>query len=87
MPSMKVSVTTEDIKQGKRVSCRECPVALAVKRIFQDEDNVSVAIYIRVGGVMYEYPEEVVDFICNFDKGSLVEPIEFEMKEAFRANN
>ncbi len=88
---MKITVTEEDIKLGKRSSMAACPVALAIKRITK---NTSVLIderyvswlqrdSIKLPSMVYkDTPADVQWFIKNFDDGVVVEPFEFELNDS-----
>lgn len=70
---IKVSVTAEDIAEGRAGNCHDCPVALAVLRAVGDTDTeVSVydhdwVTYIQVGGRCIPAPHRVAAFISQFD--------------------
>jgi hypothetical protein len=72
---MNVTVTAEDIQQGKPGSPCECPVALAIKRA-TGIAHVSVSpSTARVGDIgdtntkWYRLPQPVREFIHNVDYG------------------
>lgn len=74
-----VEVTADDIKQGQRDNCLDCPVARALNRAF----NLGPAcvdtdiFYFDWGYDTHSLPEEVTEFIVNFDDGQQVEPFSF----------
>lgn len=81
---MKVCVTQEDIKKGKRNSSILCPVARAIKR-------AAGCRYARVSHRWIEWgrrfedarptpaPPEVSRFVSDFDLRAKVEPFEFDL--------
>lgn len=75
MQPIQVSVTAADIAAGRPKSCRECPIALAIRR---DDQGASVGVsclWSRDAG--YNLPPEAMSFIAKFDQGQPVEPFEF----------
>lgn len=82
---MKIKVTSKDIMRGKTNSCRECPIALAVKRglgvknVSVDGDSIRVADkdYKRID--YYKITKKLWNFINNFDIGLYVEPFNFRL--------
>lgn len=82
---MKIEVTEEDIKNGKRFSPGECPIALAIQRATGKRATVGT-IYATTweGDVpkIYNLPQTAIVFIRNFDsKTRVVSPFEFELEE------
>lgn len=86
--AIKVSVTAADIKVGKPKDEQCCPVALALNRAFGGmlEGSLSVCqsfVALKVTGEPTErteqLPGEVVAFIRDFDEGTEVHPLEFEL--------
>lgn len=93
---MRINVTDDDIKMGRKDNCRECPVALAIAR---DTNSYNV----EVGGSYliliddYRFDNsgnclglrEVFDFVWEFDNGLEVKPFSFEMPldEGTRVNS
>jgi hypothetical protein len=82
---MKISVTQEDISEGKRCNCRECVVALAAKRAFPGRTPVvgykSMSLY---GGrlvAVYTLPAEASRLIAAWENRRKVSPLEFELPE------
>lgn len=76
---MKIEVTAEDIRRGKKISIRTCPIALAAKRIFPDKSVHACLGRIDIGKKRFLIPKFVADWMTRFDKGEKVEPIEFEL--------
>ena len=77
---MKIDVTQEDIVNGKKKSCDECPIALAMIRA--GYKNVSVGSYfISSGNLTYLVPPEVTKFVLDFDAEKPVSPFSFELGE------
>lgn len=84
---MKIEVTMEDIKNGVRMSCKQCPIALAIQRAtgdpnwtvgfgFARQENAPNSIIL---------PESAFTFIRNFDYGHrltgdyILKPFTFEL--------
>lgn len=77
-----ITVTEEHIKKGKRQSCIECPIALAindaavfstravVKHVSVREDNSLLTIPL---------PRKATSFIYHFDAAEPVEPFSFHL--------
>lgn len=66
---MIITVTDDDIKNGIPCDTKNCPVALAVKRLFNNKVNVEVGGWLRVGNMDYSISLAGIDFIGRFDKG------------------
>ena len=86
---MKVNVTRQDIDQGERANCCNCPVARAIARLVPEGDQVEVlyASILRRGLQcrIVRIPEEVRDFIKKFDRGRWVKPFSFDLPDSFFA--
>ena len=88
---MKITVTQEDIRDGRKGSCSRCPVARAMYRALginhggDDYVIVGVTGYAHVGNTLQDaskvvaLPREVNLFIHRFDTDRWVEPFEFEV--------
>ena len=83
---MRIEVTAQDIRKGKKSNCMRCPVALAVKRLLPGHevwaDSLSIDVwthdeYRRVATT----PKKVATFMDRFDTGQPVKPFTFTMKE------
>jgi hypothetical protein len=80
MSTLRVRVTKEDIRGGKRSSCLLCPVALAVKRATGVMDARVHSLVIHVGDQKYvATPVIAKNFMDRFDNRQPVEPIEFDI--------
>jgi hypothetical protein len=78
---MRVKVTKEHIKNGKRGSV-SCPVALAIIDLCETGLCVAVGMtLVQIGDRDFVLPEEARRFINLFDNGGECTPIEFTMKE------
>lgn len=81
-----VQVTQDDILNGKRSRCDQCPIARALTRAGFTEVSVgaTIAVVARPGigtsESVYDLPEFANLFITNFDNGRPVEPFTFTMK-------
>lgn len=76
---MKISITRQHIKHGKRDRATLCPIALACKekgfkriKIHYDEFEID-------GHIGY-LPQKACQFITAFDKGLPVEPFTFRLR-------
>ena len=75
---MKITVTAEDIKNGRKKNCRMCPLALAATRtyrmaawVFKNE--------VFINGVWAVLPSSAKRFVARFDKRKPVQPFTFEL--------
>lgn len=77
-----VDVTQQDIDCGYPSSGLTCPVALALKRIRPSEAGWVCAgpLELHIGGQKWETPDEVFQFMDNFDKGKAVKPFSFTLE-------
>lgn len=83
---MQLEITQEDIDKGKQGDCGLCPIALAIRRklpksnplvlsnrvFITDEHSKNKQYYFRMSSNAQE-------FICEFDNGFPVKPIEIEL--------
>ena len=92
---MKVSVTLEDIRLGKKRNPCWCPIALAIRRasglkspidaepdeaISDDSRRCEVGgRTVALRGKVYSLPLEAMFFVAEFDRGNQVSPFEFEL--------
>jgi hypothetical protein len=76
---VKLVVTKEDIKKGKRDCCRSCPIALSARRTFHlRKDDVDVAPdYILIDSYPFIPSRAAVQFMNNFDNKLKVKPATF----------
>lgn len=81
---MKIKVTEQDIKLGKRVHTCFCPVALALRKSFDLQGAFDVEVgweYIKMGALgRYKTPTSVRRFIHAFDRRNKVKPFNFQLK-------
>ncbi len=79
---MTISVTQEDICNGKRKSNNNCPVALALNRQAGKGHSMGFGICKKVGSKFryFRTPPEVYEFVILFDAGIPVLPFEFELE-------
>lgn len=86
---VRVDVTADDIKNGRRSSAPGCPVALALRRLGYNTPHVSgrdVCINHGLDGnnflapdhLYVTLPQEVAVFTRAYDDGHAVEPFSFE---------
>lgn len=86
---MRISVTEQDIKDGRPCSSISCPVVYAIKRHLNAKDFSIVVgdIHISLNGIHYNTPNIVKQFIQEFDSGfTSVTPFEFELGEPINEN-
>lgn len=82
---MIISVTEDDIKNGRRNQCSDCPIALALFRALGWEIGINrnyIKIsqwYAKIGFVSYLLPKEASIFVCDFDSKKEVLPFEFNL--------
>lgn len=77
---MTINVTQDDIRDGKRYRCGECPVALAIKRACGTNNVLVNRLSVIVnGGSKIPMPDAGIDFICRFDDTLPVKPFSFEL--------
>lgn len=82
---MTIEITGDDIKNGKRVSCRECPIALALRReigasfvsVGMEEIECSGSEF---GSLRWMTPAPARKFIDRFDLGRPVKPFVLELE-------
>lgn len=82
-----VSVTAEDIRQGRPSAVSDCPVALALRRALEE---AGMKPWAGVCPGHFHWPshenevpwpdERVQKFINSFDAGQPVEPFEFDVE-------
>ncbi len=84
---MKINVTAEHIKKGKRGDCNLCPVALAILEEFKRRDIKPPAVdvceeYVRIYDAfmrthLIDFSCRVTEFIEKFDMKETVKPFAF----------
>jgi hypothetical protein len=78
-----VHVTQDDIRDGQAGVCRECPVALAIKRALPGIDVHVSYERVSLGGPRRQEllctPDAVQEFIGRFDSALPVEPFGFTL--------
>ena len=83
---MKIQVTRQHINSGLVGSCTSDPVALALL------DAGFIGPWVSPSGIRFTdeefgyrhevpVPDEVLEFMKQFDNGGFIEPFEFEMEE------
>ncbi len=82
-----VNVTAEDIEKGKRDSCQNCPIALALGRLINPAIVIAqVAMNtvdfhtsdMKFTGIT-QLPTIAIQFIFDFDNGGIVSPFSFNL--------
>lgn len=78
---MKIRVTKKDIELGEPGSGTTCPIARAVRRVYQGRDVFAGFTYVKVKSIsgVTILPEKVMDFISDFDSMRPVEPFTFDL--------
>lgn len=76
---VRIAVTWEDIKNGKRTSASSCPIALAAKRAtgIRGLCADSAGLFKMRGGQKFDVPQKVERFVHAFDRGISVKPFVF----------
>jgi len=78
---IKIRVSAKDIKNGERDNCSNCPVALAVRRVFDADETIEVdGEEILIMSSPYcdiSLPPIVRKFVSDFDAGMKVKPFTF----------
>tara|TARA_R100000908_G_C3696055_1_gene108424 strand:- start:435 stop:704 length:270 start_codon:yes stop_codon:yes gene_type:complete len=87
---MKIKVTKEDIKKGRKENIKYCPIALALKRNFKtdmvevSQDHETDQIILQIDDDQYDYDQcdnynDMLYFVQKFDSGLMVEPFTFKI--------
>lgn len=80
---MKITVTSKDIEEGRRRDPSECPVARALRRAGISHFGVTGMLVIVQTGrkhIPLVLPATVQEWILDFDWGSAMAPIDFELR-------
>lgn len=84
---MNISVTKKHIKEGRKLDCNYCPVALAIREQLAEAkcvevcDDMSKIISFYKGDEPMEFtaPDSVYEFVEHFDLGEQVKPFVFAL--------
>lgn len=77
---MTITVTKDDIKNGKACDCTQCAIALAASRLELGHVRVGLS-FIRFGTYKRAWlPEKAIAFRKAFDLGYDPEPITFDVE-------
>jgi hypothetical protein len=79
---MRLTVTAEDIRDGKRESCSSCPMALALNRAGFETAYVNLW-FVREsanGLPLFSLSESAMQFVSDFDAGKPVQPATFVLR-------
>lgn len=87
-----ISVTEDNIKNGKKGCDNLCPIALALKQKFniQKKNHISVGSFVwisdenKVAGGSYLHSKNSKLFMDNFDAGLKVKPAKFVLNNLRR---
>lgn len=80
MSKIKISVTAEDIANGKIAEAYECPISLAIGRALGTNGVGVCGSWIDLNGKHLEISELAANFVSEYDYGNFVEPFEFELE-------
>ncbi|HYT08949.1 MAG TPA: hypothetical protein VEL77_14995 [Rugosimonospora sp.] len=78
--STSISVTAEDIANGRPKHLSRCPVALALARTFYTETVRVYEDYYALNDYPRNWPVSVTVWIERFDKGKPVKPFAFDLE-------
>ena len=80
---MRIYVRAEDIKYGKPNMACLCPIARAIRRSLNlDEDDVRVRpSNVWAGGKSYRLSDSGITFVKKFDTGKKVKPFKVTLTE------
>jgi hypothetical protein len=80
---VKVTVTRQDIRNGRRLDAAFCPVSFAVKRATGSGRVFACSQCLEVDNEVIEpAPRSVARFVNAFDRGRPVKPFAFILKVA-----
>lgn len=77
--STRVTVTWDDIKNGKRRNMFSCPVARSINRV-TDGTIIVGDNYVTIEKTCHQLPLKAQKFIKKFDAGMKVKPFSFIIK-------
>jgi len=85
---VKIEVTADDIKNGDKRTCVSCPVALALGRALGSYAFAGpISLFPYSGSTLrIDTPDEVIQFMTNFDAGLPVQPFSFTIPDALLEN-
>jgi hypothetical protein len=78
---VKVIITPNDIKVGKRKSGGYCPCAYALKRVFRRNDVTVHRGMAFIGCYHVELPPHIEKWIEDFDQKTLVHSVSFDLAD------
>ncbi len=81
---MKITMIYDDVENG-HVSIFDCPIALALQRVFKN-NKITVGLFninFGYGLQPFALPQNALNFRKEFDTGSKPQPIEFEISDEF----
>jgi hypothetical protein len=76
---MTIQVTQEDISNGRRASCTDCPIALGLDRSLGFRCDGVGSLFAQISGEDIALPPNALNFLNRFDAGLPVQPFEFEL--------
>lgn len=75
-----VTITKQDIREGKKGDAYNCAIARALKRIFNTQSVSVSGSSATIDGVSYRLPQEAYDFVSRFDNlKTSVQPFTFQL--------
>lgn len=75
---IQISVTENDIRNGRRRDRCDCPIARAVRRTLNNMAVVTAA-GIFTSDAKYRHTDASMEFMLDFDQGFDVQPFTFEL--------
>lgn len=78
---MRIEVTLEHIRNGRRNSCYACPIALAIVDAANVQNPTVGSRSVSIGDMVYRLPVAAQDFIASFDTARDVEPFSFDLSD------
>lgn len=89
---MLIKISQQDINLSTRGSCKNCPIANALKRIgFKNPVVANNSIYIDGDGEFtkrkIDLPKVAINFLMDFDFGNQVEEFEFDLNLTVKDRN
>jgi hypothetical protein len=90
---LRLTITADDIAQGKRSDTSCCPIALSFRRTAQKERIRVAALWVVAPRIVcatdvykgiqrsWAMPEIAGKWLIAFDKGETVSPLSFELRE------
>lgn len=81
MEQLRISVTEDDIKRGKREDTKWCPIACAARKLGKKKRIYVDDCYVEIGSQSFRLPKVAQNFVYSFDGGKRVRPFSFVAKK------